>query len=255
MLNKYSHLLVDLSLFLTFSEIRTRARMNLKKTISFLFIASMGVFSWSCRKDVVPEGYRVALTFDDGPDGKYTPQVLDILRQEEIKATFFLIGKHIRQHPDVTQRIHAEGHCIGNHSYHHYWMPDMGFFRVMNEIVTTEFLIDSICGSSLKYFRAPWGAIHKDQEDQLKARGYTVFNWDLDSDDWDIKHNSVDGIVNKVVACAGSGKIILFHSADFAGVDGREKTVAALPRIIRILKQQHYRFVTLEELVRERKLQ
>jgi len=229
--------------------------MNGNKVFGLSLLAGICFFSWGCHKDVIPEGSRVALTFDDGPDGKYTPEVLDILKREGIKATFFLMGKHIKRCPEVTLRIAGEGHCIGNHSYHHYWLPFMNSIQLLSEVSTTENLIDSLCGGSHKYFRAPWGAITAVQKEQLATRGFTVFNWDLDSDDWDIQHNTTDDIVRRVMANVGSGKIILFHSADFADLEGREKTVAALPQIIDLLKQKHFRFVTLDELVLEKQLQ
>jgi peptidoglycan/xylan/chitin deacetylase (PgdA/CDA1 family) len=206
-------------------------------------------FSWGCRKDI-PVDFRIALTFDDGPDALYTPQVLDILKKENVKATFFLIGKRIVTFPDIARRIHAEGHCIGNHSYTHRWIPYMNFKTMMNEITRTESLIENVCGTSNRYFRAPWGAIQEGQEIQLKAHGFTVFRWNLDPSDWDIKHNTIDGIVASVVNNAGPEKIVLLHSADYAGVEGRGKTVAALPRIIQALKLKRCHFVTLEEMTK-----
>ena len=222
--------------------------MKLQK-IAFAFLIFVLSFSvWSCRKDVMPE-YRIALTFDDGPDTVYTPQVLNILKQENVKATFFLIGKKIAKNPAMTLRIRDEGHCIGNHSYTHCWMPKLNFTNVMNEITKTENLIENICGSSNRYFRAPWGAIDPEQEKEIRAQGFTVVKWNVDPTDGDIKHTTADKIASVVVNNAGSEKIILLHCADYAGLEGREKTIAALPRIIQILKQKHYRFVTMEEML------
>jgi peptidoglycan/xylan/chitin deacetylase (PgdA/CDA1 family) len=218
----------------------------------FFLLSCMGMLTGSCRHDEVVKGFPIALTFDDGPDGVYTPKILDILKEENAKASFFLIGKRIKHFPAITRRIYTEGHCIGNHSHNHTWLPGMQHKLMLKEISHTEFLIDSVVGYSSKYFRAPWGAIDKNQTEALTALGYTVFKWDIDSHDWDAKHTSVDEIVNQVVSLAHPGCIVLLHSADFAGIEGREKTLAALPRIIHALKDKHYRFVTLEELMRER---
>jgi peptidoglycan/xylan/chitin deacetylase (PgdA/CDA1 family) len=222
--------------------------MRPKKIVLVLLVFVLSFSVWSCRKDVIP-AYRIALTFDDGPDSVYTPQVLDILKRENVKATFFLIGKKIAKNTDVTLRIRDEGHCIGNHSYTHCWFPKLNFTNVMKEITKTEDLIQNLCGSSHRYFRAPWGAIEQSQELELKAQGFTVVKWNVDPNDWDIKHTTVEKIVNVVVNNAGPEKIVLLHCADYAGIEGREKTIAALPHIIQILKQQHYLFVTIEEIL------
>jgi len=225
------------------------SEMYTSKLLIFFVWVGVSLFSWGSPKIVVvPGDYNIALTFDDGPDSLYTSQILDILEQEQIKGTFFLIGKQMKRHPDITKRIHQQGHCIGNHTYNHCCVPRMSFEDILHEVTTTDHLIDSLCGPSCKFFRAPWGAISADQAGCLNDLGYTVFGWDLDSDDWNVQNNSVNSIVTRVTSRISPGKIVLFHSADYAGKDGREKTIAALPLIIHTLKQWGYRFVTLKEL-------
>ena len=191
----------------------------------------------------------IAITFDDGPDTVYTPKILDILKKENVKATFFLIGNKIKKNPKIAQRIFQEGHCIGNHTYTHLDMKDVSIERVEKEVVKTELLIDSMFGSSLKYMRAPWGAINDDQKAALVKLGYKVFKWNLDAFDWDINKNTVDGIVKRVLTMAKPGTILILHCADWTGKESREKTVEALPLIIDGLRKRQYEFVTLKQMV------
>ena len=191
---------------------------------------------------------KIALTFDDGPDKVYTELILNILRDKNVKATFFLIGNKMMECPTVTKRIFSEGHCIANHTRNHFKLPGKSFKEVYKNMMWTEKIIDSVCGGSLKLFRPPFGKIRKEQRDNLSKYGFKVIMWDINSKDYDKKY-SPDRIVNKVISEARNQAIVLFHSADYAGKESRTNTVEALPKIIDLLKSKGYSFVKINEIV------
>ncbi|MGE5543276.1 MAG: polysaccharide deacetylase family protein, partial [Bacillota bacterium] len=191
----------------------------------------------------------VALTFDDGPDPKYTPQILDILKRERVSATFFLVGKHVERFPGVARRIVEEGHCVGNHSYSHLNMPLLGKGKTVEEVERCEEAILRVCGVRPHLFRPPRGLADMEMCRALGKRGYTVVLWRLSSRDW--AEPSWREIVS---ACnrASNGDIILFHdSGSLVTSEGgsRENTVKALPVVIRNLRDRGFRFVTVDELI------
>ena len=197
------------------------------------------------------KGYPVkaiALTFDDGPDNLYTGLILDILKEKDVKATFFLVGNKIKENKKVASRIFTEGHCIANHTSDHSKLPGKSLGEMYKNIMKTEKIIDSICGKSQKIFRPPWGLITKEQKNWLSKLGFNTILWNIDSKDYSVKYNS-EMIVNKVIREAQKNRIILLHSADYAGKQSRMNTVQALPRIIDILRKQGYVFVKVDEFV------
>ncbi len=194
------------------------------------------------------EEKRIALTFDDGPDGEFTPAILDILKENNIKATFFLLGENVARFPEVSLRIHREGHLIGNHSWSH---PDFRNLEVEDiidrEIKPTAEAIFQITGENPVFIRPPYGAIKDETIKELGKEGYKIVNWSVDTFDWDINLNSPDAIVQRVLKFAHPGDIILLHS----GGGDRENTVAALGYIIKFLQEKGFQFVSVEELLSE----
>jgi peptidoglycan-N-acetylglucosamine deacetylase len=203
-------------------------------------------------------GYKpglVALTFDDGPDPVWTPKILDILKRENVPATFFVIGENAVSEPGIVRRIVAEGHEIGNHSFTH---PNLGEERpdtARLEIAATERAIESITGHSTRLFRAPFmGDAEPSTPDELGAvlsaqnLGYMSIGLHVDPLDW--QEPSADTIVARTVAGVtgtdefSSGQVVLLHDA---GGD-RQATVDALPRIIEELRAKGYRFVPVSAL-------
>ncbi len=194
----------------------------------------------------MPETDRVYLTFDDGPDDKNTPAILDILKENGVHATFYVTGQHAELHPDVLQRIYAEHHAIGNHSYDHdykklYTSPD----AFLSEMERTDEIIHGILGVRPLILRAPGGVIGhftKAYEPALKASGYVEHDWNVSSADAAPNHpvaqdfiDNIDGQTDQPVAAHAA--IILMHCSE-----GHEETVKALPEIIRILKAKGYTF-------------
>lgn len=190
---------------------------------------------------------EVALTFDDGPDGVYTEQILDILKQYDVKATFFLLGSNIQRYPEVVKRIVAEGHAIGNHSYSH---PDLRTLSKEDayqaELSKTQQVFAELVSIKPAIYRPPYGAVTDEQILYFAEQGLLTINWSIDTFDWDKKQNSVEEMKQeKVFKYLHEGGIILMHSAG----GNRENTVKALPGIIEGLQNQGYQLKTIPELL------
>lgn len=187
----------------------------------------------------------VALTFDDGPDEKFTPKILDILKKYDVKGTFFLLGTRVKAYPYIVERIHNEGHIIGNHTYWHPQLTKTGVKNLIWEIDRTERVIYGIIGEKTKFFRAPYGALNDSLVKELERLGYVGVGWSVDSEDWQslpvktVKKNILNGI--------HPGAIVLLHSGGHWTQD-LSGAVQALDELIPYLKEQGYTFVTIPEL-------
>ena len=189
---------------------------------------------------------QVALTFDDGPDIRFTPQVLDVLAEHDVKATFFLFGARAEANREITKRIHDEGHAIGNHTYWHPNLTKESLERLRWELTETEQVIEDIIGFKPRLFRSPYGALNDEIVKVLGQEDNTVIGWNVDSLDW--KQLSADIISDNILSNVGFGSIILMHdgtdwSADLSG------TVQALDKVILKLKEDGTKFVTVPELI------
>lgn len=183
----------------------------------------------------------VALTFDDGPSGKYTRALLDGLYDRGAKATFLLCGYRIKDYPDIAQRIFEEGHEIGLHGYSHDPMKSMSRRTIAQELMDTENLLPEGCHP---VFLRPPGGFSSDAVQQVaQARGLAILHWSVDPKDWEI-HNR-QAIEKAVLKQVTDGDIILLHDMTTASVD------AALAIVDELLKQD-YEFVTVSELARLR---
>jgi cellulose synthase/poly-beta-1,6-N-acetylglucosamine synthase-like glycosyltransferase/peptidoglycan/xylan/chitin deacetylase (PgdA/CDA1 family)/spore germination protein YaaH len=194
--------------------------------------------------------HQVALTFDDGPDPKWTPKILDILKAENVKAAFFLVGANAEKYPDLVRRIVAEGHEIGNHTYYH---PNLALCwpeHIRLELNATQLLLETITGRSTTLFRPPYAAdtspskITELMPLQLaQDLGYLVVLENIDPQDW--ARPGADVILQRVKQQRRDGSIILLHDA---GGD-REQTVEALPRILDYLKTRGDTVVPISTLL------
>lgn len=194
-----------------------------------------------------PEDKReVALTFDDAPDDVFTPRVLDVLKREGVKATFFCVGNRIEKHPDVMRRIVAEGHVVGNHSYSHANLPKLSDEKFREEIRKTDELIRKFTGYTPSFVRAPYGNITEEQIKWLASQKRKIVGWNVDSLDW--KSLSRDEVVTNILAHVKPGAIILQHSAGGIGED-LTGTVEALPEVIRKLRADGVEFVTVARML------
>ena len=183
----------------------------------------------------------VALTFDDGPSGKYTRALLDGLYDRGAKATFLLCGYRIKDYPDITQRIFDEGHEIGYHGYSHDSMKTMSRRGIAQELMDTQALLPEGCRPA---FLRPPGGIRSDGVLQVaQARGLAILHWSVDPRDWEV--HSETAIEKAVLDQVRDGDIILLHDMSTASVE------AALD-IVDALMKQEYEFVTVSELARLR---
>jgi len=194
--------------------------------------------------------HQVALTFDDGPDPKWTPRVLDILKANGVSATFFLVGANAEKYPDLVRRIVAEGHEIGNHTYYHPNLAACWPEHIRLELNATQLLLETITGRSTTLFRPPYNADTSPSSlaDLAPLRiandlNYLVVLENIDPQDW--SRPGADVILQRIKQQRRDGSIILLHDA---GGD-RSQTVAALPRIIDWLETRGDTIVPLSTLI------
>ena len=191
---------------------------------------------------LTPEQKVIALTFDDGPWPESTAQVLDILKQNQIKGTFFLIGQNVKNYPGLVKREIAEGHVIGNHTWHH-WYQFFNPQAAAYEINHTADLIYQVTGIKTNLFRPPGGIMHNGVAAYARNSKYAIILWSSDSVDY--SRPAVPKLINNVFRKAKPGGIVLMHD----GGGNRSKTVQALPEIIANFRKQGYSFVTIPELL------
>lgn len=180
---------------------------------------------------------EVALTFDDGPDIRYTPLLLDGLKERDVKASFFLLGEKIEQYPELVRRIQEEGHLVGNHTYHHVQLDKLNETKAREEILKTNNLIYETTGVYPQYMRPPFGAWKKNLE--LCVEMLPVF-WTIDTLDWKVKNT--ERIVRTVQEEIEDGAIILMH-------DEYDTSVEAALQVVDELKEQGYELVTVDRLI------
>jgi cellulose synthase/poly-beta-1,6-N-acetylglucosamine synthase-like glycosyltransferase/peptidoglycan/xylan/chitin deacetylase (PgdA/CDA1 family)/spore germination protein YaaH len=205
---------------------------------------------------------KIALTFDDGPDPVLTPQILDILKEKGVKATFFVVGENGQSNPEIVRRAAAEGHEIGNHSFTHPNLAEVPTRVTDVELNATERLIEALTGHSTRLFRAPYfGDAEPRTPDEIvptvqaQSLGYISVGLHLDPDDWKLRNDdgsphTADEIVDEIVQQAAvttpeeRGNIVLLHDS---GGD-RSATVEALPKLIDTLRAKGYEFTTVADL-------
>jgi peptidoglycan-N-acetylglucosamine deacetylase len=185
----------------------------------------------------------IALTIDDGPWPKTTTEMLDILKQNDVKATFFWVGSALQENPEIAKRVVAEGHAIGNHTWHH-WYRNMDEATAKSEIERTNDLIYKTTGVKTSFFRPPGGYLNNGLAAYAKSQKNSVVMWSVTSADTDPRAK-YQVFVKNVLRDAKPGAIVLMHD----GGGNRERTVKALPEIISGLKRQGYRFVTVPQLL------
>lgn len=183
------------------------------------------------------EKKRIALTFDDGPHPIYTPQMLELLKEEQVPATFFLLGENVELYGDVVKEIAKEGHLIGNHTYHHVQVTSLSLEEACKEIQETSDLIEELTGTGTEYVRPPFGTWNEELEERLDL---IPVMWSIDTKDWTTQN--VDWIVRETVKHAEDHDIILMH-------DSYQSTVDAVKRVIEQLEAEGFEFVTVDEII------
>ncbi len=217
------------------------------RAILAAYPSSYEITRWGRRSDK-----RVVLTFDDGPDAIYTPQVLEVLRSYQVPATFFMVGLSANTNSDLLRRVVDEGHEVGNHTFLHSLPSAISPERLRLEINVSQRLFESRLGRRSLLFRPPYGEdiepLTPDEVGQLEltgALGYYTVGMNIEPDDW--RGMSADQIVEAVVGqvTSGRGNVVLLHD----GGGDRSATVAALPRIIEDLHARGYTFTSTAALL------
>ena len=185
----------------------------------------------------------VALTFDDGPSGRYTQTLLDGLDLRGARATFLLCGYRMNQYPELTRRIFEEGHEIGYHGYTHTTMKTMSRRAIGQELIDSRALLPENCEPV--FFRPPGGFVTDGVRQVAEARQLALLSWSVDPKDW--ATNSTGDIEKAVLKNVKDGDIVLLH-------DMTASSVQAALDIVDVLQQQGYRFVTVSELAKLRRI-
>jgi peptidoglycan/xylan/chitin deacetylase (PgdA/CDA1 family) len=203
-------------------------------------------------KDIIREGSHgkpsVALTFDDGPDGVFTPAILDILKQYGVKATFFVTAARSNQFPQILQRIVNEGHAVGQHGYSHGNYSTLTSQGIIADLKRTDDTIYNYTKVRTRLFRPPYGALTENAARTIINEGYKIILWSIDSLDW--RNLSKAEVKNNILPNVRNGSIILQHCAGGQGQD-LSGTVQALPEIITTLKNAGFMFKTISALLHD----
>jgi peptidoglycan/xylan/chitin deacetylase (PgdA/CDA1 family) len=188
------------------------------------------------------DGPYIAMTFDDGPSATLTPKLLDLLAAHHIKATFFVIGENVAEHPEIVARAAREGHEIGNHSWSHPNFGKMSDEGVRSQLQRTDDAIKSASGSRPTLMRPPYGSITARQKHWIHNDfGYRVILWDVDPLDW--KRPGPAVVRNRILKETRPGSIVLSH-------DIHPGTIEAMPSTLDELESKGFKFVTVSELIR-----
>jgi cellulose synthase/poly-beta-1,6-N-acetylglucosamine synthase-like glycosyltransferase/spore germination protein YaaH/peptidoglycan/xylan/chitin deacetylase (PgdA/CDA1 family) len=199
---------------------------------------------------------KIALSFDDGPDRRWTPEILDVLKEKKVPGVFFAIGDQANRAPDLLRREYNEGHEIGNHTFTHPAFDDISRTQLKWELNLTQRLIESTLGVKSLLFRPPYGIDHQPEYAEEVAQlpypqelGYIIVGQRIDPDDWRMteekKQRPAEEIADDVVRQAKNGNVVLLHD----GGGERAQTVAALPLIIDKLRAKGYQFVSVADLL------
>jgi peptidoglycan-N-acetylglucosamine deacetylase len=188
-----------------------------------------------------PSKPYIALTFDDGPHGSKTVDLLECLKKLSCPATFFLVGAQARRYPELVQRIAAEGHEIGNHTFNHYRLTRIPLDEVAGELNRARDVLKAFVGSPSRLFRPPGGEYTPDILKIVEQNGYTTVLWTDDPADYKHGRSAAD-IERLVIRDITQGGIVLLH-------DGVAATLASLPSLVKKLRQKGYIFVTVSGLI------
>ncbi|MBT5855766.1 polysaccharide deacetylase family protein [bacterium] len=202
----------------------------------------------------------VALTFDDGPHPDYSNTILDVLNTHDVSATFFVVGRSVLAYKTIVQRMAAEGHELGNHTFTHQRLDQLAPAEMVLEMDSINRLVREVTGQNMTFFRPPGGRYNRYVLDHLKTTSMQMVLWDINTGDYYVPVSEEDRsdypyakntvqkkaarVVKEILESVQSGSIILLHNTD-------GETIKALPQIITALRGQGYRFVTLSKMLKE----
>ncbi|WP_353855164.1 polysaccharide deacetylase family protein [Bacillus sp. Bos-x628] len=230
------HILVCILLLCAFvpneTEAGTLRRADLEKN---------GRVFWDMRA----ERKKIALTFDDGPHPVYTNQILDVLKEHQVNASFFVIGSRIHAYPEIAQRIVKEGNELGNHTMNHTYFDLLSSKEIKQELKESAAHIASLQPSGPLLFRPPGGRLNMKSFRILTKQGYDVVMWSFTQDPKDWSRPGAHKIASRIIEHIQGGDIILLHD----GGGNRKQTVEALKQVVPVLKKEGYQFVKVSELL------
>jgi peptidoglycan/xylan/chitin deacetylase (PgdA/CDA1 family) len=184
---------------------------------------------------------KIALTFDDGPDKAVTPAILDLLKRQDVKATFFTIGSKAEEYPDLIRRIDFEGHSVGSHSYsHHFFFDLFGSQKMISELQRTESVLNNILNKNVRMFRPPYGVTNPPLARALKLMKYHIIGWSLRSKDTVLQEDRLFERLKKQVK---PGDILLFH-------DTKVHTPYVLDKFIIFARENNFSFERADKLLK-----
>ena len=184
---------------------------------------------------------EIAISFDDGPAANYTPEILQLLKEENVKATFFCIGNRIAGNEHILKQIKEEGHIIGNHSYsHHFWFDMYSAKKMQNDLKQMDNEVERAVGLKPKLFRPPYGVTNPNVKKAIINGGYTPVGWSVRSMDTVIKDKNK--LLSKINAGIKPGAVFLFH-------DTSKTTLNVLPEFIQEVKKRGYEIIPLDKLL------
>jgi peptidoglycan/xylan/chitin deacetylase (PgdA/CDA1 family) len=188
-----------------------------------------------------PTGRKlVALTYDDGPHGRYTPMLMELLEAKKVPATFFLLGESVSANPKIAAQLAAAGFEVANHSYTHKEFTRISEDAVRRELVRTHDLITSVTGAPVRVMRPPYGSHNSRVRAICEDQGYKVIMWDVDTNDW--RNRTAAQMVDYVLANTRDGSIILMH-------DRFQKSVDATAEVIDGLRAKGFEFASVSQLL------
>ncbi len=184
---------------------------------------------------------EIAISFDDGPAANYTAAILDVLKTENVKATFFCIGKHIASNEEILKRIHTDSHLIGNHSFsHHFWFDMYSAKKMQEDMKMMDAEMERVTGLKPKLFRPPYGVTNPNLKKAIIKGGYTPVGWSVRSMDTVAKEEKK--LLEKINAGIKPGAVFLFH-------DTCKITLHVLPVFIKEVKKMGYNIIPLDKLL------
>jgi polysaccharide deacetylase family sporulation protein PdaB len=231
-----------------FYELTARTKIAIIGLIATILLSSSVVYVQAYHKlkpiyEVKTDQKVVALTFDISWGNNTPMPVIEILKANNIKSTFFLSGPWVKQYPEVPKRIQADGHEIASHGYRHINLSNLSKNEIKEEIMKAHNNIKEVTGVDANLIRTPNGDFNDQVIEAAHESNYEVIQWSTDSLDW--MNPGVNSIVDRVSKKVHPGDIILMHASDTC-----KQTVEALPIIITNLKSQGYEFVTVSELLK-----